>query len=310
MWDRISTSTESLVPGGRTRTFFGSAVLLAVTLLRPVEAQLILDPPPPKRDPQLEILSLSANGWRNVSGDSFDPDQPPPVYTLLSSADLVQWRTAAVLLRAPFLFADPSSTNATTRYYRMALTVRTDANDWANQVELPTDPFFQGDDCETTSPLRWVKFAIVLVEPHRVVFQDSQKYRLHYEFAVARLPEFQGLSPEQFNGNRASTDAARSDCGSSGRNGIWHSIRGPRSLPAGVRRAVLRIGEIHCGRASGRAGILSAKARTGTSRSLPPAAFPSPRWIAGVLPSRRCIHPAGPWAGFNSFRLADALFRP
>jgi hypothetical protein len=61
------------------------------------------------------------------------------------------------------------------------------------------DPFRSSPPTPWNPKPGWLKFAILLDAPYRVIFQDSAKYLFHYDFAVARLPRFEGLSREEFN---------------------------------------------------------------------------------------------------------------
>lgn len=173
------------------------AVALAFTIPSDaVHAQIIVNSNQP---PRLSVLSSGPNGWLRVGGEFQDVTLPPQVLTLEVSSNLVHWRRAAVLLQAPFRYDDPTWTDFDPRFYRLALTDRTETNDWANVIALPSHTLLQQADCDASVPLVWAKFAIVLAESHRVYFQDSRKHLLHYDFAVNRLLPFRGMTPEQFN---------------------------------------------------------------------------------------------------------------
>jgi hypothetical protein len=45
----------------------------------------------------------------------------------------------------------------------------------------------------------WIKFTILTSDLSTVYFQDSNRYPFHYDFAVAELPQFQGMTPVQFD---------------------------------------------------------------------------------------------------------------
>jgi len=199
---------------GKTRLRADWSPLLLVLLLaglpKPVPAQIIFPDPPRTNCPlRLEVLLPAPNGWPRVRGDFHDSNAPPQVFTLQVSTDLVHWHDAAVLLHTPFDFTDPSADGQTARFYRIARTPRGNTNDWANQLQFPGDPFFNVTPCSATSPLVWAKFALLLDDPNRVIFQDSRAYPLHYEFAVQRLPLCFGLSPEQFNAVSLRTNGQR-----------------------------------------------------------------------------------------------------
>lgn len=180
-------------------------------------AQIIIDPSIVIGDPpratncprRLEVLPPALNGWFKVRGDFYDSNAPPQVFTLQTSADLVNWREAAVLAHTPFDFTDPASDGQRARFYRLRFAPRGETNDWANQLVFPGDPLFSSAPCSATTPLAWAKFALVLAEPDRAYFQDSRAQPLHYDFATRRLTPFLGLSPEQFNAVSLRTNGQR-----------------------------------------------------------------------------------------------------
>ncbi|MCB0074354.1 MAG: hypothetical protein KDE20_22970, partial [Caldilineaceae bacterium] len=56
---------------------------------------------------------------------------------------------------------------------------------WKGELTLPNEPFASfGIE---TAP-RWVKFTILLRDPTKVYFQNSQKFEYHYDFASQHLP--------------------------------------------------------------------------------------------------------------------------
>jgi hypothetical protein len=140
--------------------------------------------------PRLAVAGRQTNGWLYVQGSA----ETNHVYTLSGSPDLIDWQPAAVLLHVPFEFADAAAAQLPVRFYRMTTSPRSPNNDWENQTRLSGDPFFSASD----SSVRWIKFAILVDEPHRVYFQDSGKYLFHYDFATARLAPFRGMTPEEF----------------------------------------------------------------------------------------------------------------
>jgi hypothetical protein len=146
------------------------------------------------------LLSPSrGEGALAMFGEFRDPKATRQVFQLQSSPDLREWKTEAITLNTPFRFEELNSRNSRSRFYRMLLSPWTETNDWANQLTAAGDALFRQADCESRAPLIWVKFIVDLNEPDRVYFQDSSKYLLHYDFAVRRLPRFQGMTPEQFN---------------------------------------------------------------------------------------------------------------
>jgi hypothetical protein len=95
-------------------------------------------------------------------------------------------------------YIDPSTPGAAARFYRVQVSPRTPESDWKNEIEFPHDPF----TFSSWSPweeLNWVKFAILLDEPHRVIYQDSMKHLFHYDFATQRIERFRGMSRTEFD---------------------------------------------------------------------------------------------------------------
>lgn len=70
---------------------------------------------------------------------------------------------------------------------------------WKTEVELPGDPFLYQPTSFTPDQVLWVKFLVLLRDPERVYFQDSNTYPLHYDFATERIPMFEGLSRREFD---------------------------------------------------------------------------------------------------------------
>ncbi|QOJ13326.1 MAG: hypothetical protein HRU75_01165 [Planctomycetia bacterium] len=71
----------------------------------------------------------------------------------------------------------------------------TPAPAWKNTLDGPYDPF-------VVSPFQspvWVKFTILLCDPQRVYFQNSNSYAFHHPFASQHLDPFIGLSVAQFD---------------------------------------------------------------------------------------------------------------
>lgn len=115
------------------------------------------------------------------------------------STNLTVWRELA-RLHVPFReFPDLTSTGAPARFYRTRLSPRTAADDGKHHAVYPRDEFLSPEPAWDRFEPRWIKFALVLAEPDRVYFQDSTRYPFHYEFAVTRLPPFQGLSRAAFD---------------------------------------------------------------------------------------------------------------
>ena len=66
---------------------------------------------------------------------------------------------------------------------------------WANSVSHPYDPFANMPFGQPS----WIKFTILTSEPGVVYFQDSVRYPFHYDFAVAELPSFAGMTRDEFD---------------------------------------------------------------------------------------------------------------
>jgi len=152
--------------------------------------------------PRFDLPVREANGWWNVRGQA----EPDRVLTLQASTNLLDWASIAVLfdkrtgvVSNSFEFLDAAAPNFQRRFYRCLTTEPGETNDWKNQVRFPDDAFVRKPGWQEAQDLRWVKFAILLNDPYRVVYQDSSKYLLHYDFAVARLEPFQGLSLTAFD---------------------------------------------------------------------------------------------------------------
>jgi hypothetical protein len=67
---------------------------------------------------------------------------------------------------------------------------------WKNQIAFQNDPFCSYVSAGST----WIKFTILTepYDPNLVYFQNSKKYKLHYDFASQCLNPFIGMSSEQF----------------------------------------------------------------------------------------------------------------
>ncbi len=70
---------------------------------------------------------------------------------------------------------------------------------WKGRLLYPDEPFRSAVTSYNDPAPRWVKLTVFTGDPARVYFQDSNAYQLHYEFAKARLPPFDGLSHEAFD---------------------------------------------------------------------------------------------------------------
>lgn len=70
---------------------------------------------------------------------------------------------------------------------------------WKSELTLPNEPFLSVPESFDADTIRWVKFTILLSDPETVYFQDSRVYPFHYDFAKERIPEFRGLSRQEFD---------------------------------------------------------------------------------------------------------------
>jgi hypothetical protein len=67
---------------------------------------------------------------------------------------------------------------------------------WKNTIVFPDEPYAHPS---TGNLPGWVKFTILTSDPNVVYFQDSAVYPFHYDFAVAELEPFAGMSPSEFD---------------------------------------------------------------------------------------------------------------
>ncbi|HLU50007.1 MAG TPA: hypothetical protein VK116_18035, partial [Planctomycetota bacterium] len=69
---------------------------------------------------------------------------------------------------------------------------------WKPTVEFPFEPFrHEGELASQTST--WIKFTILLCEPDKVYFQNSNVFAFHYDFATSELDPFKGMSNEEYD---------------------------------------------------------------------------------------------------------------
>ncbi|XYH99824.1 PEP/pyruvate-binding domain-containing protein [Sorangium sp. So ce1128] len=72
----------------------------------------------------------------------------------------------------------------------------TPSEDWKNELSFPFDPFLA---YSTYDGPMWVKFTVLMHDPTKVYYQDSNKFPFHGEFATARLDPFFGMSLDEFD---------------------------------------------------------------------------------------------------------------
>ena len=126
-----------------------------------------------------------------------------------ATPDLHRWGIIAAAKDTPiWTFADPDGrADSSERYYRLvqaAPPVLAPHRSWKPAITLPADPFLSPPLSGTGSifdatEVRWIKFALVVDDLPRVIFQDSKPYPFHYQFAVERLSPFLGLGVDEFN---------------------------------------------------------------------------------------------------------------
>lgn len=125
---------------------------------------------------------------------------PAEVVVVESTAD---WTTWGERLRGHGPFDGvpaPLLEGVSQGFFRAWSRPRTSSDDWKNLVAGGPDEPFQSEAPPPWNPgPRWIKFALLLEDPHRVVFQDSTRYVFHYDFARVRLPGFQGLTRAEFD---------------------------------------------------------------------------------------------------------------
>lgn len=139
----------------------------------------------------LKIMRPESNGWVRLN----TPIISNAVLTLEASSNLLAWQRIATVHDGLFDYPDAASADFRQRFYRFFSTSRVATNDWKNQILFPSEPFRSS----TGEPVRWVKFAILLSDPTRVVYQHSTNYPFHYDFATQRLPPFIGIDPAAFD---------------------------------------------------------------------------------------------------------------
>jgi hypothetical protein len=143
----------------------------------------------------LSIAPPDARGWPRLSLNSYSKD----LVRLEASTDLGTWWEIGRAHGRFDLFPDVTAATWPPRFYRGVITPRLDSDDWKNQVRFPDDSLRSPEPGYGRDDPRWIKFAIDLAAPQRVVFQDSARYPFHYDFAIARLDRFRNLSRTEFD---------------------------------------------------------------------------------------------------------------
>ncbi|WP_050430880.1 PEP/pyruvate-binding domain-containing protein [Chondromyces crocatus] len=73
----------------------------------------------------------------------------------------------------------------------------TPSDDWKNELTFPYDPFMVST-WDPGAP-RWVKFTVLMHDPTKVYYQESNAFPFHGPFATARLDPFFGMTLEEYN---------------------------------------------------------------------------------------------------------------
>lgn len=164
--------------------------------------------------PVLEARGVGSNGWFRLV-----VRQPQALaYTVERSGDLQSWKPVAVVHGreeasvTELPFTDLSS-GERPEFYRVQARAIEFEHDWRNQVFLENDEFRSEQLSFGLPETRWIKFAITTNEPARVYFQNSWKYKFHYNFATARLPQFKGMTAAQFDAVTLHTNAQQAVLG-------------------------------------------------------------------------------------------------
>jgi hypothetical protein len=63
-------------------------------------------------------------------------------------------------------------------------------------IVFPVEPFAVPSAAGETG---WIKFTILVDDPGTVIYQDSNTFPFHYDFAVNELEPFSGMTPEEFD---------------------------------------------------------------------------------------------------------------
>jgi len=148
------------------------------------------------QQPRLEIDRRSGEPWVRLSSHAV---VEPGVHELESTTNFRDWSPIAQTHDGFDGYPDLGSEGRESQFFRVRERPRSDADDWRHQAWYVDDPFRSPDPGWWRMESRWLKFLILLDEPHRVVFQDSRLYPFHYDFARARVPQFAGATREEFD---------------------------------------------------------------------------------------------------------------
>lgn len=146
------------------------------------------------QDVRLEVGQHTGEPWIRLSSEA----PANLVQQVESSSNLANWAELARVHGGLVAFPDLRAPTDQV-FYRSVLRSRTAQDDWKNQAHFVGDPFLSSEPSYWDPEIRWIKFLIPADEPDRVYFQDSAKHVFHYDFAVARLPQFQGMTRATFD---------------------------------------------------------------------------------------------------------------
>ncbi|MBL9129454.1 MAG: hypothetical protein JNL97_17515, partial [Verrucomicrobiales bacterium] len=135
------------------------------------------------------------------------------VVTVQSSVGLDAWSDWLVGHGDLTKIADLRDPAPEARFYRATVRLRGPNDDGKNVLRDVGDDFLSVEGDPYRQQPRWVKFALLLDQPRRVWFQDSEKYLFHYDFGVARLPGFAGMTRAQFDEHTLRTNGQRAVLG-------------------------------------------------------------------------------------------------
>ena len=146
---------------------------------------------------RLEVGDPNGEGWFAIGGFVPSDTENKQVYEIQTSTDLRNWSISASVHHWPFHFEDPGTPQNAIRYYQLDTRRRSSSDDWKNLLTIEgrsadgrfiQEPFLAFPVGSTAGAPRWAKFAIVIDDPHKVVYQNSRTYTFHYDFAKKTAP--------------------------------------------------------------------------------------------------------------------------
>jgi hypothetical protein len=161
-------------------------------------AFLLHRPAVPAAEVRLDLAGPDTNGWPRFSLEGGGNR----LVRLLAAPALPFAGHEVEVARARDRFTqlpDFTAGNDPLRFYRAVVSPWPAGLDWKNQLAAHDEPFRSPEAPFWQPESRWVKFALLLGATPQVVFQDSTRWPFHYDFAVARLPQFAGLTRPQFD---------------------------------------------------------------------------------------------------------------